>query len=96
MSSKQDLENVSALDQKLALDPLPVGPMKLSVRHRIRIHLQGAALMCLGGYIIWRTTLLVLGLFAVNSNVDTTWSGWRGIQHLIVLYVPFEVKERVT
>ena len=81
MSKKLDLEKA----------PSPVTDefewrSRLTFRERLRLYVGGACFIGLGAYIIWKTTLILLGLFTVSSGVNT-WAGWPQVKYVFVLYV---------
>src|SRR5262245_42134822 len=83
MSSQHDLEPLIPMHGK------PDGylnPRRPTLRQRLRLYIGGALFICVGGYIIWKATLLLLGLFAATSSARS-WTGWPQVKHLVVLYV---------
>jgi hypothetical protein len=78
--------DLEARSEKCSRDDLPHPEMNIPLRSRLRLRVQGALLMFLGVYIIWKTVGLVLGLFPVPESVNMSWDGWSGMRHIVVLY----------
>jgi hypothetical protein len=56
----------------------------LTSRERIRLHVGGILFIGVGGYIIWRTILLISSLFTPPAT-PSSWDGWAGTRYTFIL-----------
>jgi hypothetical protein len=60
---------------------------RLTRRQRLRLHVGGLLFIGLGVYIIWRTLVLIFGLFPQSS----THYSWQNTRYMFVLYLSLVV-----